>query len=146
MKYKRCVAFCKNYWMARADLPDNVCAQGRGWRAGKSGCPDCWRQKTTLTFWCPWRRNGIGFLFASLRKICLNSLFNKTNWYARTTDRAWEDTTVEEMKAFIALKIYFDIKELPQTKHYWTKNPLLNVWCKRWCPGIALTRSIRSCT
>ena len=56
----------------------------------------------------------------------------ETNRYASTyidnnpSSRAWSDTTVEELKAFVGLLILMGIVRLPRLELYWSMNfPLL---------------------
>ena len=42
-------------------------------------------------------------------------------------DPSWYATTCEEMRAFVALNIWFGIKSLPETRLYWSKNAVLGV-------------------
>jgi hypothetical protein len=56
----------------------------------------------------------------------------ETNIFARQSitakpDPSWYETTVDEMRAFIALNIYFGIKVLPETRMYWSSDPLIGV-------------------
>ena len=56
----------------------------------------------------------------------------ETNRYARQAmetkpDPAWHETDAEEVKAFFALNILFEIKQLPEVYSYWSKNQLLGV-------------------
>ena len=59
-------------------------------------------------------------------------LLEETNRFAvqsfRTKpDARWYPTTLEEMRAFVALKIFFGIKCLPETRLYWSDNSVLGV-------------------
>lgn len=39
----------------------------------------------------------------------------------------WFETTLHEMKVFIGLHVLFGIKQLPATRLYWSKDPLVRV-------------------
>ena len=59
-------------------------------------------------------------------------LVEETNRYATQSirtkpDARWYATTVEEMRAFVALNIFFGIKSLPETRLYWSDDSLLGV-------------------
>ena len=42
-------------------------------------------------------------------------------------DPSWYETTCEEMHAFVVLHVLFGCKVLPETRFYWSKDPLLGV-------------------
>ena len=46
---------------------------------------------------------------------------------ATKPDREWTETTHDEMKAFIDLHVLFGIKQLPATRLYWSKDPLVGI-------------------
>ena len=59
-------------------------------------------------------------------------LVEETNRYATQSirtkpDARWYATTIEEMRAFVALNIFFGIKSLPETRFYWSDDSLLGV-------------------
>lgn len=56
----------------------------------------------------------------------------ETNRYAQeciatNPDRAWYDTTRDEMKAFIGIHMLFGVKRFPATHLYWSEDPLIAV-------------------
>ena len=59
-------------------------------------------------------------------------LVEETNRYATQSirtkpDARWYATMVEEMRAFVALNIFFGIKSLPETRLYWSDDSLLGI-------------------
>jgi len=46
---------------------------------------------------------------------------------ASKPDPKWQETTVQEMKAFFGLHVIFGIHQLPSTRLYWSKDPFLGV-------------------
>ncbi|XP_052260325.1 piggyBac transposable element-derived protein 4-like [Dreissena polymorpha] len=42
------------------------------------------------------------------------------------TDLRWQDTTEEEMRAFLAINILMEIYQLPNAEMFWSSNPFIN--------------------
>jgi hypothetical protein len=63
----------------------------------------------------------------------LTHIVNETNLYAkqnrdsRSPSKNWEDTTIQEMKAFIGCLILMGIHQLPALSNFWRSDPLLKV-------------------
>ena len=67
-----------------------------------------------------------------LEKICTNTnkyvhfcVNQKRILRPNFTEKYWEDTFLDEMKAFIGLAVLFGIHNQPRYKNYWSQNPLL---------------------
>ena len=64
----------------------------------------------------------------------ITSLVLETNLYAEqcqaargVRDSAWQPTTVEEMRAYIAVNILMGFHQLPEIDHYWSSDDMLGV-------------------
>ena len=64
----------------------------------------------------------------------ITRLDHETNLYAEqcqaargVRDSAWQPTTVEEMRAYIAVNILIGFNQLPEIDHYWSSDDMLGV-------------------
>ncbi|EDO32958.1 predicted protein [Nematostella vectensis] len=62
----------------------------------------------------------------------IEHIFLETNRYARQCqqmkpDEKWYEAIIAEMHAFLGLNILFGFKELPETRLYWSSEPVLGV-------------------
>ena len=64
----------------------------------------------------------------------ITRLVHETNLYAEqcqaargVRDSAWQPTTVEEMRAYIAVNILMGFNQLPEIDHYWSSDDMLGV-------------------
>ena len=89
-------------------------------------------QRTAATSRVPEDGTALDFFHLLLPSNLFEILVEETNRYATQSirtkpDARWYPTTVEEMRAFIALNMFFGIKSLPETRLYWSDDSLLGV-------------------
>lgn len=77
-------------------------------------------------------KKAVDFFLLLFPTELLIKIVEETNRYAQQCietkpDPRWYETTLEEIKAFLALNILFGIKRLPELKMYWSSEPLLGV-------------------
>ncbi|CAC5420393.1 unnamed protein product [Mytilus coruscus] len=74
-------------------------------------------------------RNELDFLNLMFPTVIFEILVAQTNLYAKQLqekagkpDTQWSDTTVVEMKAYIGIRLYMSILQLPTMEMYWSKD------------------------
>ena len=56
-----------------------------------------------------------------------SSLLTRVNFLPRFhIDPHWHPTTADEMKAFVGINIAMGVKDLPEYRDYWSKEPILH--------------------
>ncbi|XP_023597182.1 piggyBac transposable element-derived protein 4 [Trichechus manatus latirostris] len=82
----------------------------------------------------------VDYFLSVFTEEMLETIKNQTNLYAtqerttrsrgqeiRRSTQNWQPTTVEEIKAYIAVHIVMGIHVLPELRHYWSSDPSLGV-------------------
>ena len=71
----------------------------------------------------------IDFFHLRFPEELIEQIVPETNRFARQCiaakpDPEWFDTSLEEVKAFLGLQVFFGIKQLPAIRLYWSSDPL----------------------
>ena len=74
----------------------------------------------------------IDFFHLRFPEKLIEQIVCETNRFARQCiavkpDPEWFDTSLEEVKAFLGLQVFFGIKQLPAIRLYWSSDPLIEV-------------------
>ena len=77
-------------------------------------------------------RTAIDFFYLIFPKELIEHVAVRTNHYAQECIATkpypkWFETTLDEMKAFFGLHVHYGIKQLPATRLYWSKDPLIGI-------------------
>jgi hypothetical protein len=77
-------------------------------------------------FGCFWTRDTLRKICAEINRYAKGKLVReKENGELEAYTRGgeqWYDITVKDLKAFISVKLYMGLKELPQVRFYWMKS------------------------